>query len=199
MPRLMGWLILPLAVAAIPARGAEAPPAAVSDAATDVSDSSRLAMPALAFTPTPADALDYDKYFYFHREDTSFAVAYADVKECDALSSGISVYRGAGSAAISAAMTQYGYGAGAIGGAIGGAIADAIFGSAERRKARRTNLRNCMNFKGYQRYGLNRDLWVKFNFEEGMGRKSDQVREYAMQQQALAASGPKPASKELGL
>jgi hypothetical protein len=197
MKLLFRQLMLSLVVLAAPAYAEEA---AVSTAAlVKVPDSSGLTMPALSFTATPGDALDYDKFFFFHRVETSFADAYSDIKECDALSSGISIYMGGGSAAMSAAMTQYGVGAGAIGGAIGGLIADAIFGSAERRKTRRTNMRNCMGFKGYQRYGLNRDLWEKFNFEEGMGRKADTVRESAMQLQALVASGPKPSSSELGL
>ena len=191
---LLRHLLLPLAVLAMPAHAEESSPPPGG-----MPDSSKLIMPALSYVATPADALDYDKFFYFHRAETSFADAYSDIKECDALSSGISIYMGGGSAAMSAAMTQYGIGAGAIGGAIGGLIADAIFGSAERRKTRRANLRNCMGFKGYQRYGLTRDLWEKFNFEEGMGRKSDNVRENAMQLQALVASGPKPSSQELGL
>lgn len=197
MKWMVGRLLLPLVVVAMPVHAQEVlVPAAM---VAEIPDAAQLTMPALAFAGTPADALDYDKFFFFHRAETSFADAYSDIKECDALSSGISVYMGGGSAATSAAMAQYGIGAGAIGGAIGGLIADAIFGSAERRKTRRINLRNCMGFKGYQRYGLNRDLWEKFNFEEGMGRKSDKVRENALQLQALVASGPRPSSQELGL
>ncbi len=157
-----------------------------------------LTMPALAFTPTPEDVAAYDKFFYFHREGTSFAEALTDIKECDALASGVSFYTDS-SSAVAAATAQYGVAAGAIGGAIGSAIADAIFGSAERRRLKRISLRNCMSYKGYGRYGLSADLWKKFNFEEGMGRKRETVREGALQLQALVASGPKPASKELGL
>ncbi len=154
-------------------------------------------MPELQFTPTPIDEGDYDKFFYFHREGTSFLEAYADIKECDALSSGMSFYTNS-DAAMNSATAQYGM-AGAVGGAIGAALADAIFGSAQRRQMRRINLRNCMGFKEYRRYPLNRALWSEFNFEEGMGRKKENVREEALQLQALVASGPKPATKELGL
>jgi hypothetical protein len=100
---------------------------------------------------------------------------------------------------MAAATAQYGVAAGAIGGAIGSALADAIFGSAERRRLKRISQRNCMGFKGYGRYGLSQDLWKKFNFEEGLGRKREDVRGGALQLQALAASGPKPDGKELGL
>jgi hypothetical protein len=158
-----------------------------------------LVMPKLDFTPTPADELDYDKYFYFHRDGTSFADAYADIKECDALASGSSIYMGGNDGAMAGVMAQYGVLAGGIGGALGSAMADAIFGSAERRKQRRVNLRNCMGFKQYQRYPLNHDLWSEFNFEEGNGRKKEGVRNDALALQALVASGPKPTTKELGL
>jgi hypothetical protein len=157
-----------------------------------------LKMPKLDFTPTALDEQDYDKYFFFYRANTSFAQAYADIKECDALSSGSSIYLD-NSAAIAGATAQYGALAAGIGGAIGSAIADAIFGSAQRREQRRINLRNCMSFKQYQRFGLNHDLWSAFNFEEGNGRKKEGVRNDALALQALVASGPQPATKELGL
>lgn len=182
---------------------AEAPPPAVTGTLAakpyELPDPATLKMPELAFTPTPEIEADYDKYFFFHRDNTSFAEAYADIRECDALSSGSSIYLSADAGSIAAAQAQYGLLGGALGGAIGGAIADAIFGSAARREQRRTNLRNCMGFKGYQRYGLSGDLWKEFNFEEGNGRKKEGVRDEALELQALVASGPKPTTKELGL
>lgn len=157
-----------------------------------------LTMPKLEFTPTPVDEGDYDKYFYFHRANTTFAQAYADIKECDALASGSSIYLGGNSGVMNNAVMQYGM-AGAIGGAIGSAMADAIFGSAARRAQRRANLRNCMHYKDYQRFGLSHELWSEFNFEEGNGRKKEGVRNDALALQALVASGPEPKTKELGL
>lgn len=156
-----------------------------------------IAMPALDFTPTPEIEADFEKYFYFHRAGTSFAEAYADIKECDALASGANYYGGGNEAAIAGATAQYGALAAGVGGAIGSAMADAIFGSAQRRKMHRVNVRNCMNFKEYKRYGLSRDRWTEFNFEEGMGRKKEDVRETALRQQALVASGPAPTTKAL--
>ncbi|WP_237219962.1 hypothetical protein [Sphingomonas arenae] len=156
-------------------------------------------MPKLDFTPSGEAESGYAKYFYFHRADTSFEDAYLDIRECDALASGSSIYMGADSATMAAAMTNYGALAGGIGGAIGSAVADAIFGSAARREQRRTNLRNCMGFKGYQRYGLPRELWTAFNFEEGLGRKGEAVRLKALAMQALVASGAAPTTKALGL
>lgn len=165
----------------------------------ELPDPATLTMPKLDFRPTPADEADYDKYFYFHRADVTFAEAYADIRECDALASGSSIYLGANDAAMGAAMAQYGALAGGVGGVLGSVLADAIFGSAARRQQRRINLRNCMGFKGYQRYGLSGDLWKDFNFEEGHGRKKEGERDDALELQALVASGPKPRTKELGL
>lgn len=149
-------------------------------------------MPNLAYTPNPVIAADFDKYFFFHREGTDFSQAYADITECDSLASGINFYMGASDAAIASAMSQYGALAGGIGGAIGGLMADAIFGSAERRRIKRINLRNCMYFKGYDRYGLEKDLWQAFHFEEGLSRENAKDREAALLKQARVASGPKP-------
>jgi hypothetical protein len=149
-------------------------------------------MPDLAYTPDPTIVADFDKYFFFHREGTDFSTAYADIIECDSLASGINFYMGADSGAIAGAMANYGVLAGGIGGAIGGLMADAIFGSAERRKIKRINLRNCMFYKGYDRYGLKKDLWQEFHFEEGFSRENAKDREAALLKQARVASGPKP-------
>ena len=155
-----------------------------------------IAMPVLAFEPTQEATDDIDKYFYFHRAETGFDEAYADILECDSLSSGISIYRGADQSMMTQAAVQYGIG-GVIGGAIGSALADAIFGSAQRRQARRTNMRTCMYFKGYDRFGLAKDQWEEFNFEEGNGRKEEDVREQALLKQARVASGPRPQQEVL--
>jgi hypothetical protein len=149
--------------------------------------------PVLAFTETPEDRQGYDKYFYFVREGTSFAEAYQDVRECDALARGMAFYAGGGQVPYPYAGTM----AGAVGGAIGSAMADAIFGSAERRKMRRTNLRTCMGYKGYGRYGLSKDLWQKFNFEEGNRTVPEEERQKYLQMQAKAAITGKPQSQEL--
>ncbi|MEL7729021.1 hypothetical protein AAG612_05745 [Citromicrobium bathyomarinum] len=153
-------------------------------------------MPALAFDAGSVDGDDFEKYFYFHRPDTSFDVAFRDIAECDALTSGLSFYGGASQSMITQQVMQYGM-AGAVGGAIGSVVADAIFGSAERRKQRRTNIRNCMFYKGYSRYGLEKDLWQEFNFEEGNSREEAESRAQKLMMQARVASGPKPAQEAL--
>lgn len=155
-------------------------------------------MPVLSFEETDRIRGDYDKYFYFYRPDTSFSEAYADITECDQLSSGISYYVRDNEPYPGYYATQYGAG-GAIGAVLGSVFSDLLNGSATRRKVRRINMRNCMGFKGYQRFGLEKSLWQVFNFEEGNGRKRDDLREAALLQQARVASGPPPSTKELGL
>ncbi len=182
---------------------AVAPPPAVlgtiAEPVYDLPDPATLKRPVMDFTPTPEITADFDKYFYFHRPETSFADAFNDIRECDALASGANIYLHADAGSVAAASAQYGALAGGVGGVIGSVIADAIFGSAARRQQRRINLRNCMGFKGYGRYGLSGDLWKAFNFEEGNGRKKEGERNEALELQALVASGPQPAAKELGL
>jgi hypothetical protein len=150
-----------------------------------------LQLPDLAFKPTPEDDKNYDKYYYFHRPDTDFATAYADISECDGYARGLaSTYRGAD--------VPYPY-AGTIAGAAGGAIANAmmaaIFIPGEIRRMRRVNMRQCMGFKGYDRYGLSKEKWEPFNFEEGTGAEEEASRLRALKLQALVASTAKPTGK----
>lgn len=160
-------------------------------------DLAAIPVPATDFAETEVIAADYDKYFYFQRDDTSFDEAYADLIECDALTSGISYY--GGGSINPGAFAQYGVMPSAIGSAIGSAIADAVFGSAERRRIRRVNMRNCMGFKGYNRFGLEKGLWQQFNFEEGFSREEADSRELALKKQARRASAARPQTKVLDL
>lgn len=156
-------------------------------------DPAKVTVPELSFTEAPGDREGYDKYFYFVRSDTDFATAYQDIRECDSLTRGIRTYLNGGTVPYPYAGTM----AGALGGAIGGALADAIFGSAMRRNARRTNMRTCMGYKGYSRHGLPKELWTKFNFEEGLTGVGDDERQKFLQMQAKAAIAGKPQGEEL--
>ena len=184
--------VLPISAASAQAIKTEPPMKEFTEA-----EIAEVPMPSIEFDYATVAADDYEKYFYFHREHTSFSQAYADITECDALGSGINFYLGADSNSIANAMTMYGPLAGAIGGAIGSIAADMIFGSAERRRLKRINTRNCMYYKGYDRYGLEKDLWQEFNFEEGNSREEEESREAKLKMQARVASGPKPATEVL--
>lgn len=156
-------------------------------------DPATISVPDINFTETPELAKNFDKYFFFHREGTSFEEALADIRECDDYARGVSFHLNYDNPYM---YGQYGM-AGALGGAIGAAIADAIFGSAARRRMRWQNLRICMGYKEYQRYGLPKDAWEQFNFSEGNSRISERKRQVFLQQQARVASGPRPTGKVL--
>lgn len=139
-------------------------------------------MPVLEFDARRARSEDFEKYFYFHRVNTTFAQAFADISECDDLSNGRAFYNWSYDPFL---------------GPLGSLMVDAIYGSSERRAIRRINMRNCMGFKGYNRFGITKKLWEKFNFEEGSRRKEEGLRETALLQQARVASGPKPKTRAL--
>lgn len=158
-------------------------------------EAAKLAMPKLDFTATPADEKDFDKYYYFTRAGTDYAAAYADIVECDGYARGLQ-------SGVTYTQVPYPYAgtmAGAVGGAIGNAMAMAIFGSAEKRRMRRVNMRTCMYYKGYQRHGLSKALWEEFHFEEGLSDMPESRRFDYLKRQALVAVSATPQGKELGL
>ena len=172
------------------------PPAgivALPDAASLAIDPETIPLPDLRFEPTPEIERNYGSNFYFHREDADFTSAYADILECDGYSRGFTYNAGTGDVPYPHAGTL----AGGIGGMVGNALVDAIWGSAERRRLRRTNMRTCMTFKGYRTYGLPGRLWEQFNFEEGLRRVEPARRARLLQIQARVASGPRPLVGEI--
>ena len=170
-----------------------AQPALAADAAA-IPDPAKLELPDLGGPTTAEDEGAFDKYFYFHRADTSFEQALTDIRECDAYARGLASPYGYQSAGYPYAGTLAGLG----GELIANALIGAIFGSAELRKARRTNMRRCMNYKGYDRYGLNKDVWQQFHFEEGLSKVEEDKRQLMLAEQAKAASLVAPAGKVLG-
>lgn len=196
-------LTLPgIAAAQEPATTAAVAPAYLEDSGSpfgklDVSneEAAKLEMPKLAFTATPEDEKDFDKYYYFTRAETDYVTAYTDIVECDGYARGLQ-------SGVTYTQVPYPYAgtfAGAIGGALGSAMAMAIFGSAEKRRMRRVNMRTCMYYKGYQRHGLAKSLWEEFHFEEGLSGMPESRRFDYLKRQALVASSVKPEGKELGL
>lgn len=196
----------PAAAQTSPIQDAAAAPAAAADKGdepaqdtvaasllTMVPDPAKVEMPDLAFTVNPQVATTFDKYYYFHRADTSFQEALADIRECDGYARGLAMSSGYNMPYYPTSM------AGAMGGAIGSALAVAIFGSAELRKQRRVNMRRCMHYKGYQRFGLEKEHWQKFNFEEGLSGVKEVDRQHMLAQQAKVAASAIPVQQDLGL
>jgi len=188
-PKRLTAVLAALAACAQPALAAPDAPIA-----PNIPDPTTLALPDLSGATSAADEADFDKYFYFHRADTTFEQALKDVRECDGYARGLASPYGYQEAPYPYTYTM----AGAIGGAIANLMIAAIFGSAELRKARRANMRRCMNYKGYDRYGLNKEVWQQFNFEEGLHHVDEDVRQRMLAQQAKAASLIQPAGKVLG-
>lgn len=177
------------------ARAQDAAKAATDDVTTAIPDPASVPMPDLVFTSTPLIEEDFDKYYVFNRAETSFADALTDIRECDNLARGLdSGYR------YQDVPYPYTYTlAGTAGSLIGNAMMSAIFGSAEKRRLRRVNMRKCMHYKGYGRFGLAKEKWEPFNFEEGLDGVKETERQKLLAQQAKVAAGPVPAGKDLGL
>jgi len=177
------------------ARAQDAAKATADDVMTAIPDPASVPMPDLTFTSTPLIEEDFDKYYVFNRAETSFADALTDIRECDNLARGLdSGYR------YQNAPYPYTYTmAGAAGGLIANVMMSAIFGSSEKRRLRRVNMRKCMHYKGYGRFGLAKEKWEPFNFEEGFDGVKEAERQKLLAQQAKVASGPVPAGKDLGL
>ena len=165
------------------------------DPMTAVPDPASVVMPDLAFTATAEDKGTFDKYYYFHRADTRFTEALADLRECDGYASGLT----SGYRYQDAPYPYSGTMAGAAGGIIANALMASIFIPAEKRRVRRINMRRCMGYKEYARFGLSKDLWQKFNFEEGFSGEAEERRQAMIAQQAKVASSSVPSTRALGL
>ena len=163
------------------------------DAMVSSEEVTAIQMPKLAGPVTAIDEENFDKYYYFHRDATDVVTAFNDISECDGYARGLATrYR------YQQAPYPYAYSmAGVAGAAIGNLMVAAIFGSAEKRRMRRVNMRACMGFKGYQRFGLPKNLWEEFNFEEGLDGVNDEVRRKLLLEQALIAATATPAGKVL--
>lgn len=196
--RALGIIAIVLGLGTLPLTGLQAQIDSQTLEIPQLSDDevAAIPMPDLQFDESRANSRDFKKYYYFHRENTNFNQAFADILECDALASGLQIYAPDSEPYPGYYATQYGIG-GVIGSVVGSMLADAIHGSSARRATRRVNMRNCMGFKGYQRFGLPKKLWKEFNFEEGNGRKDEEERAAALLQQAKVASGPRPTTEVL--
>lgn len=152
-------------------------------------DPANLSMPQISFTETPETVKDYDKYFYFHREDTGFSEALADLRECDERARRI--WRGKPTRRIVVDYPRYGLAV--------DFLMEEVLGPAQDRLFRRANLRRCMFYKGYARYGLPKEQWEGFNLEGNVKASEERSHQMSLARQALVASGPRPAQQALGL
>jgi hypothetical protein len=151
-------------------------------------DPSSVSSPATSFAETPLTIKNYDKYFYFYREGVRFSEALSDLRECDSRSRGIwsgrsnSEYKGSSGYGLAADLAV-----------------TLIFGPAQDRAVRRANMRRCMFYKGYERYGLPKEQWEAFNLQRIVNDTPERDVQISLARQALLASGPLPATQALGL
>ena len=168
---------------------AQPPPLSVNEWRVWVPDPATLDTPELEFDESESDAEDFDKYFYFHREDTDFETALRDIRECDAQARGL--WQASGSNEQTNDHNPYGL--------IGSAAQALIFGPAQERLSRRAILRRCMFRFGYLRFGIAKAQWETFNFQRITSHLGEREIQTMLAQQALVASENKPAGQELGL
>lgn len=152
-------------------------------------DPANVSLPQTSFTETPDTVKNYDKYFYFHREGTGFSEAFADLRECDARARGI--WNGKATREEGGGASPYGL--------VGDLAVTLIFGPAQDRLFRRANLRRCMFYKGYARYGLPKEQWEAFNLQKIAKDSPERDIQVSLARQARVASGPSPAKRALGL
>lgn len=167
------------AIVAGPVAGQERPLRTPEEWSDWVPNPAEIEVPSISFTVTAEIAEDFQSYFYFHRVETDFETAIFDLRECDDLAS-----------ARVGLRSPYGL--------IGSVVNDLIYRPRAQEVMQRASMRRCMSFKGYQRYGLTRELWEQIGFEEGRRREDEGIRQLSLARQAKLASGPKPAMPEIG-
>ena len=182
-----------------------APVAAAAQPAPDKADAAAIAVPDLRFQPTESDQRDFGKYFYFHKPGVSFEAARADLTECRGYSQNLGLFpKIPANVPINANFIEQTYedppgnlrvaevDPYTIPGAIAYTVVEAGIGAlvipGEINKRVVANMRKCMGFKAYKRYGLSRDLWRQLN-QGGL--------EQALLMQAKIASGPEPTQDSL--
>lgn len=159
-----------------------------------------IAVPSLDFVETPEVRKNYNRIFYFHRSGTTFVDALSDIVECDAYGRALP-FKPDPTRYIVLSNSPIVAGIGTpianLLSPVGERWADKMFGAPWRRKTRRNNLRVCMGYKGYQRYGLTQAIWASFNFDEANKPPPEDQRRRMLIQQAKIASGPAPSQPEL--
>ena len=152
------------------------------------------AAPNLDVAQSPGDGARYDEYFYFHKSDVAYTQALADIQECDSYSHEIEPMTNVPDfvpmggyanpeATSQKALVNAWFMWGPIGmGIVAGAMEDM------RSGIQHTNLRRCMQWHGYQRYGTSKSALSQLG-ETGAAQTESKL--------AAAASGPAPQSKAL--
>jgi hypothetical protein len=165
--------------------------AAAPLAASTPPDPASIEVPAITEGRDPKVIEDGWKWFYFHRENTSYVEAYADFEDCYRFlpvpyASGVSFpgfapwrARADGTKVKPPPIGPYGI----VGDIIGALVAGPI-----ERRARQSRMRRCMEPRGYRRYPMSEDNWKR-----AVGHYSG----LTLPVQAKLASGPIPDAQPL--
>ena len=156
------------------------------------------ALAALASPAEPADAAflafrpaedeSFGRHFFFHRPGVSLEEARADLEECRTYASSAMLWpRSPGSLPPDPDILPPQVTGGSLGPLVGG-LAFALVEGGERAKIAAANMRKCMGFKGYGRYGLSDPLWKQLNAGSP---------EEVLERQARLASGGAPSGRRL--
>ena len=136
----------------------------------------------------PADGETFARHFFFHRPGVALEEARADLAECRSYAADAMLWpREPDSMPPDPKLLPPDVSGGPLGPVVGG-LAFGLFAGGERAKIAATNMRKCMGFKGYDRYGLGEALWKQLNAG---------TAEEALLRQARLASGPPPSGRKL--
>jgi hypothetical protein len=136
----------------------------------------------------PAAEQTFARHFFFHRPGATEAEARADLAECRTYAADAMLWpREPESLPPDPKTLPPNVSGGPLGPVVGG-LAFGLFEGAERGKIAAANMRKCMGFKGYDRYGLPDALWDKLN---------SGTPEEVLLRLARLASGAAPAGRKL--
>lgn len=152
-------------------------------------DPATIDVPDIAPSADPKVQKEGYKFFFFHNPAVNFAEAYADIAECRSflVRDGVTTLPTFRPWVEPVKRKPQGYGAGSYG-LVGAAMASIIVPKLERGQ-RNNKLRRCMQPRGYARYPIAETDWDRLN---------DGAEATLVAMQAKLASGPKPATKEVG-
>ncbi|HYE28701.1 MAG TPA: hypothetical protein VEA61_10765 [Allosphingosinicella sp.] len=140
----------------------------------------------LAFRP--AEGETFARHVFFHRPGVGMEEARADLAECRSYASSAMLWpREPDSLPPDPKQLPPDVSGGPLGPVVGG-LAFALVEGGERAKIAAANMRKCMGFKGYGRYGLSDALWKQLNAG---------TPEEVLLRQARLASGEAPSGRRL--
>ncbi len=140
----------------------------------------------LAYRPAADDT--FARHFFFHRPGVPLEEARADLAECRDYAADAMLWpREPKSLPPDPKTLPPNVSGGPLGPVAGGLVFGLVEGG-ERAKIAAANMRKCMGFKGYDRYGLPDALWKQLNAG---------TPEEALLRQARLASGGAPSGRKL--